>query len=83
MAGLKAQQAAFVRGLVENVGWNRRHAQSHLQSHVRFEVGDAMGFVRAEALRLGQRYPRVVVAPLLYSVVDRTLYQVNAGTSER
>ena len=42
-----------------------------------------MGFVRAEALRLGQRYPRVVVAPLLYSVVDRTLYQVNAGTSER
>ena len=83
MAGLKAQKAAFVRGLVENAGWNHRHAQSHFQSHVRFEVGDAMDFVRAEALRLSQRYPGVVVAPLFYSVVDRTLYQVNVGISER
>ena len=69
-------QAAFVRGLVENAGWNHRHAQSHFKSHSGFEIGDALGFVRAEALRLSQRYPRIVVAPLFYSVVDRALYQV-------
>ena len=83
MTGIKARQDAFVRGLVENAGWNRRHAQSHFKSHARFEVGDAIGFVRAEALRLSQRYPRVVVAPLFYSVVDRALYQVDVGISER
>ena len=83
MTGIKARQDAFVRGLVENAGWNRRHAQSHFKSHARFEVGDAIGFVRAEALRLSQLYPRVVVAPLFYSVVDRALYQVDVGISER
>lgn len=76
MTGLKGRQAAFVKGLVENAGWNRRDAQGHFDSHARFEVGDAIGFVRAEARRLSQLYPRIVVAPLFYSVVDRTLYQV-------
>lgn len=83
MTGIKARQAAFVRGLVENAGWNRRDAESHFKLHSRFEVGDATGFVRAEALRLSQRYPRIVVAPLFYSVVDRALYQVDVGISER
>jgi carbonic anhydrase len=83
MTGIKARRAAFVRGLIENAGWNRRQAESHFKLHARFEVGDAIGFVRAEATRLSQRYHRVVVAPLFYSVVDRALYQVDVGISER
>ena len=82
MTGMKTRQAEFIRGLVENGGWNRRYAQRHFKLHTRFEIEDTMGFVRTEALRLSQHYPRIVVAPLFYSVVNRALYQVDAGMSE-
>ena len=39
-----------------------------------FEVGNEIDFVLSEAKRLRLRYPRCLVAPLLYRVEDNRLY---------
>lgn len=78
MVGVAERQDAFVRGLIENGGWRRRDARNHFLAHApHLEIGDAPGFVRSEAVRLSQRYPRMVIAPLYYTVAERLLYQVD------
>jgi carbonic anhydrase len=80
MGGVVDRGRSFVRGLVEHGGWSNRDAQNHFKTHApNFEIGDVIGFVQSEALRLSRRYPRVVVAPLFYSVEERVLYQVDVS----
>jgi carbonic anhydrase len=80
MAGLASQRESFVEGLMENAGWHREAAEKHFDALAsRFEIGDAAEFVRSETDRLGRQYPEVLVAPLLYSVADGTLYQVESA----
>jgi carbonic anhydrase len=75
MVGLAARREAFIDGLAEGAGWDREAAAAHFDESVpRFEIGDAAGFVISEAARLGRRYPKVTVAPLLYDVADGRLY---------
>lgn len=77
LVGVAERQDAFVRGLVENGGWCRRDARNQFLAQApHLEIGDAAGFVRSEAVRLSRRYPRVLVAPLYYTVGKRLLYQV-------
>lgn len=77
MMGLRSRREAFVRGLVENGGWDRAEAEAHFDKYAPvFEVGDSADFVLAEARRLRERYPRVLVAPLFYRVGDNLLYQI-------
>jgi carbonic anhydrase len=67
----------FVKGLVENGGWERREAEEHFdQFSANFEVRDPVEFVVLEAQRLRERYPRVLVAPLFYRVGEGLLYQI-------
>lgn len=71
MVNLTARREQFVRGLVESAGWDRRLAEEHfdhLAPH--FEIGNEIDFVLAEAARLRRRYPKVLVAPMLYRVED-------------
>lgn len=71
------REEAFVNGLVNNGGWRRRDARNHFLTHApHLDTGDAVGFVRSEAVRLSRRYPRVVFAPLYYAVGERLLYQI-------
>ncbi len=80
MAKVAHRQSAFVSGLVENGGWSARDAQNHFADHApRAAVPDAVGFMRSEAVRLGQRYPHIAVAPLYYTVEDQVLYQIQMG----
>ncbi len=80
MAGLASQRESFVEGLMENAGWHREAAEKHFDALAsRFEIGDAAEFVRSETDRLRRQYPEVLVAPLLYSVADGTLYQVESA----
>lgn len=77
MSGLANRQASFVQGLVEGAGWTEQKAIDHFNGFAPlFEIGNELDFVRSEAARLRQRYPRIVVAPLLYKVEDNRLYQV-------
>ena len=77
MSGVVTRDQSFVSDLVEHGGWNNRDARNHFKAHVAHaDIGDVTGFVQLEAVRLSRRYPRVIVAPLVYSVAERVLYQV-------
>lgn len=76
MVGLADRREAFVDGLVD-AGWERGAAEGHFDRFAPlFEIGDALDFVLAEAVRLRERYPAVLVAPLFYRVEDGRLYAV-------
>ncbi len=69
MVGLASRREEFVAGLVENGGWSRPEAETHFDRYAPiFDIGDPVEFVRSEADRLRQRYPRVLVAPLMYDL---------------
>ena len=75
MVNLIARREAFIEGLVERAGWERESAEEHFMHFAPlFEIGSEIDFVMAEAKRLRLRYPRIVVAPLLYNVDDNLLY---------
>jgi Carbonic anhydrase len=77
MVGLSARREQFVEGLVD-AGWERELAEQHFDSYAPFfEIGNEIDFVLVEAKRLRARYPRVLVAPLLYNVEDNRLYCLN------
>jgi len=77
MVNLMARREAFIEGLVENAGWDREMAEQHFMNFApMFEIGNEIDFVLSEARRLRARYPKILVAPLLYKVEDTLLYQV-------
>src|SRR5688572_6817766 len=77
MAHVSAKGERFVEGLVRRAGWAREDAERHFaEAASRYEIGDATHFVAGETHRLRQRYPKLLVAPFLYSVEDDTLAQV-------
>ena len=77
MVNLMSRREAFIRGLVENAGWERELAEQHFMNFTpMFEIGNEIDFVLSEAQRLRSRYPKIFVAPLFYKVEDNLLYQV-------
>ena len=77
MAHVGAKRDRFVEGLVQRAGWDRADAERHFaEAASRYEIGDALHFVAGEAQRLRRRYPKLLVAPFLYSVEDDKLAQV-------
>lgn len=77
MVGLRQRREAFVHGLVANAGWSAEDAAAHFDKYAAdFEIHDAGEFVCAEAVRLRQYYPKVLVAPLFYRVDEGLLYQL-------
>jgi carbonic anhydrase len=77
MVNLAARRELFIRGLVENGGWEAERAQEHFNQFApMFEIGDEVDFILSEAKRLRLQYPKIQVAPLLYKVEDNLLYQI-------
>jgi carbonic anhydrase len=77
MANLSARKEQFVQGLVERAGWERTLAEEHFTHFApHFEIGNEIDFVLSEVERLRRRYPKVLVAPLLYRVEDNRLYLI-------
>ncbi|MDL1910207.1 carbonic anhydrase [Chloroflexi bacterium CFX6] len=77
MVNLAARKDKFIKGLVENAGWEKDWAEEHFMHFAPlFEIGNEIDFVSSEAKRLRLRYPKIQVAPLLYKVEDNLLYQV-------
>ena len=75
MVNLMARKEDFVRGLVENAGWELTAANDHFfHFSPLFEIGNEVDFVMSEAKRLRLRYPKIQVAPMLYRVEDNRLY---------
>jgi carbonic anhydrase len=77
MVNLVARKELFIKGLIENAGWEPELAEQHFMNFApMFEIGNEIDFVLSEAQRLRMRYPKIQVAPLLYKVEDNLLYQV-------
>jgi carbonic anhydrase len=75
MVNLMAKQERFVQGLVENAGWDRRWAEDHFMHFApMFEIGNEVDFVLSEAKRLRLRYPKILVAPMMYRIEGNRLY---------
>ena len=82
MVNLAARKNIFVDGLVENGGWEKEKAEEHfMQFAPIFEIGHEVDFIISEAERLRKRYPKVMVAPMIYKVEDNRLYLIQEGKS--
>jgi carbonic anhydrase len=78
MVNLIARKEQFIDGLVEKAGWNREWAEEYFMHFApMFEIGNEIDFVISKAERLKLRYPKIMVAPLLYKLEDNLLYLVN------
>lgn len=74
---LRNHREQFVVQMIESAGWERPAAEQHFDHWSDlFEVGNPAEFVAAEAARLQSRYPKILVAPLLYLAATATLQQV-------
>jgi carbonic anhydrase len=77
MVGLKDRRREFVDGLVKNAGWDAADAAREFDRYAEeFHIEDAVDFARSEAQRLRARYPKLLVAPLFYTVEDNLLHQI-------
>ncbi|WP_347487992.1 carbonic anhydrase [Desulfoscipio sp. XC116] len=77
MVNLMARKDKFVRGLVENAGWDKKLAEEHFMHFVpMFEIVNEMDFVISEAQRLRLRYPKILVVPMFYGIDDKLLYLI-------
>lgn len=82
MAHVTGKRDEFVRGLVERGGWEPEAASRHFAAFAaRHEIGDAVSFAVDEVRRLRAAYPKVLVAPLLYTVEDNLLVQIEEGAA--
>jgi len=81
MVNLMSKRERFIAGLVDKAGWDREWAETHFMHFAPiYEIGNEVDFVLSEAKRLRLRYPKLLVAPLLYRVEDGQLYQLREGT---
>ncbi|MGE5313178.1 MAG: carbonic anhydrase [Acidobacteriota bacterium] len=82
MVNLVARKAQFIQGLVETAGWEAEAAEEHFFHYApMFEIGNEVDFTLSEVKRLRLRYPKIVVAPLLYKVEDNLLYLIQESSA--
>lgn len=75
MVGLESRKGLFVRGLVQRGGWTKKDAEAHFRAFApTFEIGNEIEFILSEVKRLRLKYPKILVAPMLYRVEDNRLY---------
>jgi carbonic anhydrase len=78
MVNLVSRKELFIKGLVDNAGWNKESAEEHFNNFApMFEIGNEIDFVLSEAKRLQLRYLKIMIAPMLYKVEDNRLYLIN------
>jgi len=75
MVNLISRKNEFIDGLVMTAGWDRERAEEHFMHFApMFEIGSETDFILSETKRLRLRYPKIVIAPLIYLVDDNKLY---------
>lgn len=78
MVNLISQKDQFIQGLVGNAGWDKELAEEHFTHFApMFEIDNEIDFILSEVKRLRLKYPKVLVAPMLYSVDDGRLYLIS------
>jgi carbonic anhydrase len=78
MVKLVSRKEEFILGMVNNAGWTKEQAAEYFESSApKFEIIDAIDFIRSEVRWLRQKYPKVTVAPMFYLVEDNMLYLIS------
>ena len=81
MVNLIARKDLFVQGLMNAAGWEEQAAEEHFFHFApMFEIGNEVDFTLSEVKRLRLRYPKIVVAPLLYRIEDNLLYLIEESS---
>lgn len=77
MVNLYSRKESFIEGLMNSAGWDRERAEEHfLDFAPMFEIGNEIDFILSEAKRLRHRYPKIQIAPMLYSMEDNKLHLI-------
>ncbi|MCB0280832.1 MAG: carbonic anhydrase [Calditrichaeota bacterium] len=77
MADLKSKKEDIINGLIERAGWKREAAEAHYAHYAPLhEIGNEIQFILSETKRLREQYPKIVVAPMLYSVDNNRIYLI-------
>ena len=77
MVNLVARREQFINGLVETAGWEQSTAEDHFMHFApMFEIVNEIDFVLSETQRLRNRYPKIMIAPILYKVENNRLYLI-------
>jgi len=75
MVNLISRKDDFIKGMVQNAGWNEKQAEEHFMSFApMFEIENEIEFLQSEVKRLKNKYPKILFAPLYYNVEDNLLY---------
>jgi Carbonic anhydrase len=78
MVNLVSKKEKFIKGLIDNAGWDAKQAEEHFMSFAPiFEIENEITFLLSESKRLREKYPKVLVVPLFYLIEDNQLYLVN------
>ncbi len=81
MVNLIARKELFIQGLVERAGWSAQQAEEHFMNYApMFEIGNEIDFILSECPRLRSRYPKIMIAPLIYRVEDNLLYWIDENS---
>ena len=77
MVNLISRKTQFINGLVEATGWDAQQAEDHfLHFAPMFEIGSETDFILSEVKRLRLRYPKIMIAPMIYLVEENKLYLI-------
>ena len=77
MESLKDKKADFTSGLRKIAGWSESRAELQFDLFApRLAIPDVVDFTLFEAAWLERRFPRILVAPLIYDVKDGSLCQI-------
>lgn len=77
MVNLISRKDQFISGLVENAGWQREKAEEHFMTFApMFEIGNEIDFLISETIRLRLKYPKIIIAPMLYNIEDNRIYLI-------
>lgn len=77
MVNVMARKEQFIQGLIDGAGWDREVAEEYFMKYApMFEIGNEVDFVQSEAKRLRLKYPKIVIAPLIYRVKENRLYLI-------
>lgn len=74
MVNLQSRKTQFIQGLAETAGWTPEEAEDHFfHFSPMYEIGSEADFILSEVKRLRLRYPKIQIAPMMYSVENNLL----------
>ncbi len=83
MVDLESKKEIFIQGMIDRAGWTRQDAEEHfVQNAPLHEIVNETDFVLSEYRRLQTKYPKVLVAPMIYKVEDGLLYLAQENKQE-